>query len=244
MPVSSLLGLSSASLIQRAISNYHTYLALEPGGPQYNIFGWLWTLCFQPLARETLSTEQYDQDENKEVFLDHGEIKERRGDRPKMGWHVFPSRQLDRHAPLGMRQRLIALFDALAVANQDLVSVVPSRWERIHPALVINESLATPHAPAKKALREICHIHRNKDFSLHVMMSPQDCKTGKADCPPCYLIKKGWGERHPLSGPYLPKEYLLLYAPRDDEELAMAARCMCAAIGYMANTHVVKQCNI
>jgi len=90
--------------IQRAISNYHAYLALEPGGSRYNIFGWLQTLCFQPLARETLSTEQYDQDENKQSFLDHGEIKERRGDRPKMGWHVFPSRQLDRHAPPGMRQ--------------------------------------------------------------------------------------------------------------------------------------------
>lgn len=91
-------------VIQRAIFNYHTYIALEPGRPQYNIFGWLRTLCFQPLARETLSTEQYDRDENKEIFLDHGEIKERRGDRPKMGWHVFPSRQLDRHAPLEMRQ--------------------------------------------------------------------------------------------------------------------------------------------
>lgn len=78
-------------------------------------------------------------------------------------------------------KRLIALFDVLSVANQDLVSIVPSRFERIHPALIINESLATPHVPAEKARREICHIRRGKDFSLHATMSPQDCKTGKED---------------------------------------------------------------
>ena len=81
-------------------------------------------------------------------------------------------------------KRLIAVFDALAAANKDLVSVVPSRFERIHPALAINESLPTPHAPAKRACREICHIHCVEDFSLHAMLSPQDCKTGKADYPP------------------------------------------------------------
>ncbi|KAF8556213.1 hypothetical protein OG21DRAFT_1506837 [Imleria badia] len=230
------IGVILGFVIRRSISNYHAYIAMGPGGLPYNIYGWLLSLCFKPFAREKLSTEQYDQDGNKETFLDHEEIKERRGDRPKMSWHIAPSRQLDRYAPLEMGQRLIALFDALAVANLDLVSVVPSRFERIHPALVINESLITPHAPAKKARREICHIHRHKDFSLHAMMSPQDCKT---------VIEKGWGERHPLSGSHvLPKEFMLLYAPRDDDELAMIARCMCAAIGYMANTHVVKQCDI
>ena len=41
------------------------------------------------------------------------------------------------------------------------------------------------------------------------------------------VIKKGWGERHPLSGShFLPKEFVLLYAPRDDDELAMISRCL------------------
>ena len=39
----------------------------------------------------------------------------------------------------------------------------------------------------------------------------------------------------------MPKEYVLLYAPRDEEELAMIAQCMYAAIGYMTNIHAVKR---
>lgn len=39
------------------------------------------------------------------------------------------------------------------------------------------------------------------------------------------VIEKGWGERHPLSGvvSVLPKEYLILYAPRDEEELQVVS---------------------
>lgn len=56
------------------------------------------------------------------------------------------------------------------------------------------------------------------------------------------VIEKGWGERHPFSGShFLPKKYMPLYAPRDDEELALVARCIRAAIGYMANTHVAER---
>ncbi|KIJ66707.1 hypothetical protein HYDPIDRAFT_174095 [Hydnomerulius pinastri MD-312] len=204
---------------------------MGPGGLPYNVYGWLLALYRKPFSRDTVSTQQYDLDANNESYLGTGEIKERRGERPKMSWHVFPSRQIDRYAPLGMQQRLIDIFDTLAAANPNLVSVVPSRFERIHPALVINPAIPSPHPPADKALREICHIHRGKDFSLHATMSPQDCKA---------VIENGWGERHPLAGShFLPKEYMLLYAPRDDEELAMVERCMRAAIGYMANTHTV-----
>jgi hypothetical protein len=139
-------------------------------------------------------------------------------------------------------KRLIAVFDALAVANQDLVSVVPSRFKHIHPALVINEPPVTPYASVEKACREICHIHCDKDFSLHAMVSPQACKTGKAD----FVLRvasdqEKLGRMHPLSGSYfLLKEYVLFYAPHD-EELAMVARCICTEINYMLNVHVVKQ---
>lgn len=91
-------------IIPHANSNYHAYLAMGPGGLPHNVFGWLSALYRKPFARETLSTEQYDQDGNKESFLGHGSINERRGDRPKISWHVFPSRQLDRYAPPEMRQ--------------------------------------------------------------------------------------------------------------------------------------------
>ncbi len=34
----------------------------------------------------------------------------------------------------------------------------------------------------------------------------------------------------------MPKEYLLIYAPRNDEELAVIEYIMMASIGYMSNS--------
>lgn len=110
-------------IIPRIISNYHAYLAVGPGGLPYNVFGWIHALCFKPFARDKFSTEQYDQDGNKESFLDHSElVKERRGDRPKMGWHIAPSRQLDRHAPMEMCQ--VCATHAILAFIDDEVTVL------------------------------------------------------------------------------------------------------------------------
>lgn len=106
-------------IIPHAISNYHAYPAMEPGGLPYNVFGWLCALSRKPFARETLSPEQYDQDGNKESFL--GSINERRGDRPKLSWRVFPSRQPDRYAPPEM-SRVRATCDPLG----SITNVSPS----------------------------------------------------------------------------------------------------------------------
>lgn len=58
------------------------------------------------------------------------------------------------------------------------------------------------------------------------------------------VIEKGWGERHPLSGVSniipLPKEYLIIYAPRDEEELEVVERIMLAAVGFMTTSPDVK----
>jgi hypothetical protein len=54
------------------------------------------------------------------------------------------------------------------------------------------------------------------------------------------VIERGWGERHPLSGKILPSEYLLIYAPRDEEELGIVERIILAAIAYNTNTRDVK----
>ncbi|KAH7915648.1 hypothetical protein BJ138DRAFT_1141364, partial [Hygrophoropsis aurantiaca] len=214
------------------VGNYNAYIDMGPGGLPWNAYGWLIALYRKPFSRETKSTALYDKDANKTSYIkDPASIKERRGERPATTWHVFPSRQLNKFAPSDIQSRLIAIFDKHANANPSLVEVVPSRFERIHPAIVINSLKDSPHKAAIMAKREICHIHRGRDFSLHATMAPQDCKL---------VIERGWGERHPLAGShFLPKEYVLLYAPRDDEELAVVEKLMCAAIGYMANTQAV-----
>ena len=60
------------------------------------------------------------------------------------------------------------------------------------------------------------------------------------------VIEHGWGERHKLSGSrvlrfltggtnpaYVPNEYIWIYAPRDEEELAVVEKVLLAATSYM-----------
>lgn len=48
------------------------------------------------------------------------------------------------------------------------------------------------------------------------------------------VIEKGWGLRHKLSGPLIPVGYLLLYAPRNEEELEVLGRILKAGIAFMS----------
>ncbi|KAJ7105144.1 hypothetical protein C8R46DRAFT_1157034 [Mycena filopes] len=176
------------------VDNYRRYLALgksalTPLGP----FGWLLALSLTAFGRETVSTKEY---ESTEATSWLETPVERRGVRPEIGWHC----------------RLDAIFEKHVEANPTLVQVVVSPHEKLDP-VVIHPDIASPHKDAVQALREIAHVHP-ADHSLHVVLSPADSKTA---------IDLGWAERHPLSGVSrilpLPNNYLLVYAPRDEEEL-------------------------
>jgi hypothetical protein len=61
------------------------------------------------------------------------------------------------------------------------------------------------------------------------------------------VINMGWGQRHPLDGVEftrrifgwtLPKEYIMVYCPRTDEELQIVMEIVKASAGYMTNTHL------
>jgi len=210
-------------------NNYKAFLAIGPGGLPYNVFGWLIALGLKPFSKETRSVDQYVKDGNKDRWLreEEGELKARKGGRPKLTWHVAPIRQLDGLGPEDISIKLDALFADLVASNPELVQFAPSPHERLHKGIVLNPSLPSPHQVASNALREVAHIHP-VDHSMHVVLAPLDCKL---------LIEKGWGERHPLSGvsfvKRVPKEYVGIYSPRDEEELEVVKRLVKASIGYM-----------
>lgn len=75
--------------------------------------------------------------------------------------------------------------------------------------------------------REVAHIHASEgdsDYSIHIALSPMDCKE---------VITKKWGERMTLAGSLMPHEYLIIYTPRTIEELAVVEDIIVAAIGFM-----------
>ena len=78
-------------------------------------------------------------------------------------------------------------FYKIAEDNGRLVEMKLSPNEKRDDAMVVHRSLPLPNSAAKAAKGEIAHIHTFKDFSLHVVLAPLDCKLGKffetIDCP-------------------------------------------------------------
>ncbi|KDQ57265.1 hypothetical protein JAAARDRAFT_35892 [Jaapia argillacea MUCL 33604] len=225
----SILAISTPWLVR----NYRAYLALGPSGLPFGVFGWAVSTLSKPFGRETTSTGVYDEDLLKESWLEEPDsVPLRKGARPKTGWHFLPHRQVDQHPDEGMKEIITTIFSKLASFNSNIVELAPSPHEKIHQGMVIHHSIPSPHQVAVDAWREIVHVHSGRDYSLHLILAPQDCKL---------VIERGWGERHPLSGVLkaLPSQYLMVYAPRDDAELDAVEAIVKAAIGYMTNSHDV-----
>ncbi|KAN0093031.1 hypothetical protein V8E55_003815 [Tylopilus felleus] len=86
--------------------------------------------------------------------------------------------------------------------------------ERVHDRTVIAELVPSLHKVADNALREIAHLHSQIDYSLHLILSPRDCKLA---------TPLEWND----------DEYLLIYAPRDEQELGIVERILIASITYV-----------
>jgi phospholipase/carboxylesterase len=72
--------------------------------------------------------------------------------------------------------------------------------------------------------REFAHLHPPSDGSLHLTLPPSIVAT---------VIANGWAERHPLAGRYgLPDNIVMVYGPRDEDELAVVTDLVLASHGY------------
>lgn len=61
---------------------------------------------------------------------------------------------------------------------------------------------------------EFAHFHPHPDYSLHLALPEKDAE---------HVIAGGWGEWHPLiKRGYLPPNIIMMYAPRNPEELEVA----------------------
>jgi hypothetical protein len=61
--------------------------------------------------------------------------------------------------------------------------------------------------------REFAHLHPPSDGSLHLVLPPDLVDD---------VIENGWAERHPLAGRHgLPANIVMVYGPRDDDELTV-----------------------
>lgn len=214
-------GVTDASRLSgAALRDYRAWLALGPGGLPANVYGWLIAVSLRPLSRETTSVAMYAGAPAPGVPL---VLPQRAGRRPSIAPWPIPHRQSDQlRLPSPLPAGLGLASEIAAEAPGDL-RVSTSRFERRGPAVFV--STAPARAPWVRAARgEAGHVHAS-DGSLHLVLRPADAKA---------VIEAGWGERHPLAGvPLLglPTNYLMVYAPRNDEELAIVRMLFRRAAG-------------
>lgn len=71
--------------------------------------------------------------------------------------------------------------------------------------------------------KEIAHMH-GSDGSMHLNLAPRDAKL---------VLERGWGQRHPIAGTILYLGDVMVYAPRNEEELEVSQKITRAAAKFM-----------
>jgi luciferase-like monooxygenase len=141
--------------------------------------------------------------ENQPSFL----AQRRAGPRPSTT-PTNPHSQLSQNAPGDLQERVFNFASSLpgVTVGPSGVSVpgarafhLPEREDAAHEAFMVG--------------REFAHIHPPRDGSLHMVLPPAVVDD---------VIENGWAELHPLAGKYgSPANVVMVYGPRDDDELAV-----------------------
>ncbi|KAJ3517573.1 hypothetical protein NM208_g14687 [Fusarium decemcellulare] len=204
-------------------NDYQNFLNLGPGGTPSTFSGYiriswfrLWSLSdpFVPPASDPklLPTSG---------ILHRHCLPYRAGPRPVVAG-IAPQRQIDQHGSKGC-------YRALRWSMEKLAGRIPKKFGT-EKSCIEKHGLAlfARHPVRTNCQGEICHVH-DSDHSMHMCLHPDDIKE---------VLGKGWGQRHPLAwrsrflkSPVSP-DFVMVYAPRDDEELQVICNIIEAAIWY------------
>ncbi len=202
-----------------AMWDYARWRSLGPGGLPATWRGWLTTTrlrlkAINPLDVGPIAASATD---GWRAWVD---VRQRAGTRPKVSPYPVPHRQLDQLPSDPVRVALRQLFDRAVAENALQVEYALSHWEKRHPA-IRRRATGGQGAPS---FGEIAHIHPS-DHSMHMILGPRDAIAA---------IAAGWGERHGLAGVALelPVNYVMVYAPRGEDDLAVIGQLLEAAIRY------------
>lgn len=156
-------------------------------------------------------------------------LPKRKGSRPKIMPRTMPQRQVPEPITPSARKILQSLAQSLASAHPDILEAKSSQTEgRSTDGLYARKDLETLNPIARNRIldHEIAHAHP-ADNSLHVWMSEVDART---------VIEAGWGQRFPLT--FVDKGWIMVYAPRDDEEMEVVERIVKAGVGFIAGVEI------
>jgi phospholipase/carboxylesterase len=147
-----------------------------------------------------------------------GELPERRGTRPEVSWSI-PQQQENDNAPVELQVRLLA-----EVASQPGVRIASSHISVPGARAFLTDRPATnPQAFLVPGTGAFAHLHPPYDGSLHLALPPDLA----AD-----LVTRGWGQVHPLAGTRVTPGFVMVYGPREEEELRTVAAIVAASHAF------------
>jgi phospholipase/carboxylesterase len=138
-----------------------------------------------------------------------GRLPPRTGSAPDVTWEI-PQQQMSQNSPAELQDRLLDLVGQMpgVTVSASRISVPGAR------AFNLEDGTGGPQAFLVPSAKEFAHLHPADDGSMHVALPAAHA----AD-----LVAKGWGRAHPLAGTRLTPGFVMLFGPRDDEELGVVA---------------------
>ena len=235
-----LLCIATSAALPLLLYLYHEYLAfkaLGPGGTPQTIPGFLkvFALSFLGVARPYEVPRHY-----KTSPPEPGRLRAlpmRAGERPETRG-IAPQRQVTQKGDAASYRALGGALQRLRWPEGWRLSRGPSVFdthspalfaEKLHPSVAeirVVEGCQHCDVGAQEKREEICHVHPSDGGSMHVTLCPGDMEV---------VIKAGWGERHPLARGgwferFVPEGFVLVYAPRSEEEVEVVMRIIEAAV--------------
>lgn len=137
--------------------------------------------------------------------LPGGALHQRAGTRPEVSWSI-PQEQRSDNSPHDLQEELFRRLEALpgVTSGPSAISVAGARGFMVDPSAGPLDAFLVPR------VGEFAHLHPEYDGSLHVALPPALARDA---------IEKGWAVAHPLAGIRLTHGMVMLYGPRDGEEL-------------------------
>ncbi|KAL7266239.1 hypothetical protein RUND412_011223 [Rhizina undulata] len=203
--------------------DYKGYLSLGPGGTPSNFYGYLKISFLRIFAlRNPCQPGSVPVELQDTGFLPPSGLPKRSSPRPVVAG-IAPHRQLNQRPTKEVFNHLSKRLRKVADEYPKRLKIAKSCFEKHCPGLFSTKQIN------KTCNGEIAHAHPS-DGSLHMTLHPADAKV---------IIEAGWGERHPLArggwcSRFVPVGFLMIYAPRTEEEVEIVMEIVNAGIGWVS----------
>lgn len=219
-------------LTKGELATFQKWVAVGPGGLPHTLAGFRTLQALNARLKDPLDTRIIATRISLGNDVSTLEIlPPRQGERPTIAPFAIPHRQTDQHNSSVVREAQRSSIDEIVSQNKGTVHYLKSYFEKHNDALFLIDSASGNPDVVKVTHGEIGHMHPT-DGSMHATLSPSDAKE---------VIEKGWGELHGLYGQVfqgndaLSGTYMMIYSPRNEQELKITNQIINAAIMYNRN---------